>query len=146
MEIRAADEVARTFSAVKDALDIRACAVAHPWRSRIHILYHLGPLWPWLSFYNLFFYIGFLTQYQAVLPASLLHADSRDNHNLRWEGPRCHYFLSAARAVAAANTHLLSTGCFFSHLASTRRFTVNPNTIRSKRKARRKMRPRFLFF
>lgn len=59
MEIRAADEVARTFSAVKDALDIRACAVAHPRQSRIHILYNLGPLWPWLSFYNLLFFFFF---------------------------------------------------------------------------------------
>lgn len=37
-------------------------------------------------------------------------------------------------------------GFFFSHLAPTLRFTVNPNTVRSKRKARKKNTPAFSLF
>lgn len=54
-------------------------------------------------------------QYQAVLPASLLCADSRDHDHLRWEGAQSNYLFSLKRTGGALCCHLgcrLSAGWF----------------------------------
>lgn len=72
-----------------------------------------------------------LSQYQAFLPASLLHADSRDHHNLRWEGRRCHYLLFVMWTGGPVPHHLcylLSTGSFLNFVS-----TLNLDFVRSRR-------------
>lgn len=91
MDIMAADGTARTSSIVKDALDIRTHMSLTQERTEFisrmtqvlcdRVSPSITPLsLPPPSFFS---NIVSLTQYQAVLSASLLHADSGDHHNLR---------------------------------------------------------------
>lgn len=55
-----------------------------------------------------------VSQHQAVLSASLLRADSRDHHNLRWEAPPYNYVLSVTgQAVLCAATCSLQGGVLY---------------------------------
>lgn len=72
-----------------------------------------------------------LSQYQAILPASLLHADSRDHHNLRWEGRRCHYlpfFMWTGGPFPHYLCYSLSAGSFLNFVS-----TLNLDFVRSRR-------------
>lgn len=55
-----------------------------------------------------------VSQHQAVLSASLLCADGRDHHNLRWEAPPYNYVLSVTgQAVLCAATCSLQDGVLY---------------------------------
>lgn len=114
MEIMAADGIAETFSAVKDALDIRTHTVGHPRRNRIHIPYNFAPLWPCLSFYNLPFFLLFFKHCvsDSVSSRSLSKPTpcrQRGPPQSQVRGPE----VSLSPFCRAASHHLLSTGWFF---------------------------------
>lgn len=143
----AADGIARTFSAVKDALDICAHTVAHPRENRIHIPNNLGPLWPCLSFYNLSFF------FKHCVSDSVSSRSLSKPTPCRQRGPPQSQ-VRGTKVSLSPSCHV-NSGCRLPPLAlygvvfhsvSTLGFTMNPNTIRSKRKVWRKMCPSFLFF
>lgn len=139
MEIMTADEIAGTFRAVKDALDIRAHTVAHPRRNRIHIQYNFGPLWLCLSFYNLAFFSLILCLGLSIKPFSQQAYSMQTAGTTTISGERDQgviiSFLPCEQSLPSPTTCSLRGG--FS-LGFHSRVHNEPNTIRSKRNVWRK--------
>lgn len=146
MEIMTADEIAGTFSAVTDALDIRAHTVAHPRRNRIHIQYNLGPLWLCLSFYNLAFFLLYCVS-DSVSSRSL----SKPTPCRRRGPPQSQ--VRGTKVSLSPFCHVNSRCCLpplalygvVFHLVSTLGFTMNP-TPSGQRETCEERSPSFLFF
>lgn len=113
------------FTELRDALDLVLLLLFIQDSEQSSSLYNVGTMWlallclssfsPFNALLSVCLCLCF-SQHQAVLSASLLCADSRDHHNLRWEGPRYNYLLSVKRTGGPLSYHLgywLSTGWFF---------------------------------